>query len=365
MTGVEEKNKKSENSKNYDKVKCESCGYWKRRLYDYKTKLGKEKKICQNCLMYHILYDDISDMKDESDLDVFARLNSFYSYKSNQKEQFFFRILVNYLWQLTNPNLTDIKKLWNRHYKSSKDPVEDYIKRFQEIGIIGEIKKTDDGIEIAEWGSKLNMLIHKFKEARIRNDVNSWYYNIGNIIKSAETLVGMSTELDRPTFDKNRNAIMKMFMQDCCDKDGNIKPECKLERPLIKGGFICNYYDENGNKCGMTYDSLPDIWNHLDEHDIPKEDKELYIERKKEFVGVFLSSDDFTIQGEKKTYTNWPNVINELYKSQDFFIELGKNERTNKYEWVIASNVAQAMEKAWKKTKEIIKEKKLEKIKER
>lgn len=346
-----------------DKEKCESCGYWKRNLYDYETKLKKQKRICSNCLMYHILYDDISDMKNEEELDIFARLNSFYSYKSHQKEQNFFRIIVNYMWQQENPDISQIKQMWNNHYTAKNDLVEDYIKRFQDIGILGEIEEDEEGHEIAEWGEKMKLFIHKFSEARIRNEIDSWFYDISNIIKSIESIVGITTELDRPTFDKNRNKLMKLFMRDCCDKDGQIKKECKLERPVTKGGFMCKYHDKEGNKCGMTYDTLKEIWEHLDKHGISKVDKDTYIERKTEFVGVFLSSNNFASQGLKKTYTSWPIAMNELYKRQDFFIELGRNEETGKFEWVIDASLARAMEKAWIKTKEIIKEKKKEKKK--
>ena len=339
--------------------KCESCGGQKRRLYEYQTKFGKEKRICQNCLMYHFLFDDISEFNDVEQLDVFARLNSFYSYKSHQKEQTFFRLLLRYLWNRENPNISEIKELWGRHYKSTTDPIEGYIKRFQEIGILGRIIENEDGIEIAEdWGPKLSLLINKFVDAKERNEIDSWYYNIGNIIKSAESLVGMSTELDRPTFDKSRNKIMKLFMKHCCDNDGKIKEEFKKKIPLEKGGYECNYYDENGIRCGTVFDSLEDVLSHLSVHEIPKERKEEFIKRNERYVGVLLRSEEMANQSEKVSYTNWQNAINRILKDQDFVIDLDKNE------WLIEAGVADAMEKALIKTKEFIKEKVKEKEKE-
>jgi hypothetical protein len=335
--------------------KCDSCGWQKRRLYDFKTKFGKQKRICQNCLMYHILFDDISEFNDIKQLDVFARLNSFYSYKSHQKEQNLFRLLLRYLWNIENPNITQIKEQWNRNYKSKKDPIEEYITRFQEIGILGDIIKNEDNIEIADWGSKIHLLIDKFVDAKERNDIDSWYYNIANIIKSAESLVGMSTELDRPTFDKSRNKIMKLFSKHCCDSDGKILEEFKKKVPLKKGGFECNYYDKDGNQCGMLFDELKDVLIHLDTHNVPKERKEDYVKRNEKYVGVWLRSEDMANQSDRVSYTNWQHAINRILKDQDFVIDLGRNE------WLIEAGVADAMEKALIKTKDLIKEKVKEK----
>ncbi len=357
MTEIKEINQNPENEKTMPIEKCESCGMQKRRLLEYKTKLGNEKKICENCQMIHLLFDDISEFKDENDADVFARLNAFYSYKANQKAQNLFKLLLRYLWNIEPIDLTEIKKLWNRHYK---DPLEPHIKRFQEIGIIGEIE-NQKGTEIAKWGNKMNVLIHKFTDARTREDIDSWYYNIANVIKSAESLVGLSTELDRPTFDKNRNAIMKIFMKECCDKDGNILESCKKRKTLSIGGFVCKFVDDEGEACKLEYDTLEDALIHLNDHSIPKEKKEEYIERLEEFVGVWLSSDEIAKQSDKVSYRNWQHAINALVKAQDFFIELGINPESGKMEFLIDSGVAEAMEKALIKTKEKIKEKAKEK----
>lgn len=338
--------------------KCKSCGMQKRRLIDYKTKFGKEKRLCENCLMFHILFDDISEFKDEKDVDVFARLNAFYSYKANQKEQNLFKLLLRYLWNIEPINLTQIKTLWKRHYKNKKDSIEIYIKRFQEIGIIGDVDPLlEDGTEIAHWGNRITFLINKFAEAKEREDIDSWYYNIANIVKGAETLVGLSTELDRPTFDKNRNAIMKMFMRKCCDKDGHILEACKKKKTLSVGGFVCKFIDKKGNQCSLEFDTLEDTFIHLNDHGIPKETKEEYIERRVEFVGVWLSSEDFAKQSDKISYKNWQHAVTALIKAQDFFIELGTNPNTGKFEWLIHSGVAEAMEKSLIKTKSLIKEK--------
>lgn len=335
--------------------KCESCGMQKRRLLEYKTKFGKEKRICENCLMIHILFDDICEFKDEKDADIFARLNAFYSYKANQKEQNLFKLLLRYLWNVKPINLTEITKLWERHYR---DPIDTYINRFQEIGIIGDINPPqEDEIIFAQWGDKMNVLISKFEDARVREDIDSWYYNIANVIKSAESLVGLSTELDRPTFDRNRNTIMKSFIKKCCNKDGNILEICKKYKTLTTGGFVCKFVNEKGNQCDLQFDTLEDAFNHLNDHDIPKESKEEYIERREEFVGVWLSSDEITKQSDKISYTNWQHAINALIKAQDFFIELGPNPNTGKFEWIIDARVADAMEKALVKTKSLIKEK--------
>lgn len=334
--------------------KCESCSMQKRVLFDYKTKFGKSKRICKNCLMYHIFFDDISEFKNAEQMDIFARLNAFYSYKSHQKEQNFFKLLLRYLWSIEDPNITKIKELWNRHYKTEKDKIENYIKRFQEIGILGEIKPNDDGIEIASWGPKINLLIQKWVDAKERNDIDSWYYNIANIIKSAETLVGMSTELDRTTFDKNRNAIMKMFSKHCCDKDGYILEEYKKYTEL---GYRCRYVDDDGSPCNKEFDHREDVFIHLDEHNIAKERKEEFYEPINDYVGVWLRTKDMAEQSDKISYTNWQHAVNAILKAQDFVIDLGKNE------WLIEASVADAMEKALIKSKELIKEK--EKVKEK
>ncbi|MHA1758018.1 MAG: hypothetical protein ACTSVV_14695 [Promethearchaeota archaeon] len=330
--------------------KCESCGGQKRRVYEYSTKLGNKKKICQNCLMIHILFDDISEFSDEKQLDIFARLNSFYSYKSHQKEQNFYRLLLRFLWNKEKPDISIIKKLWKNHYKSEKDPIENYIRRFQDIGILGEINKDTNGNEIAEWGPKINLLLNKFVDARERNDIHSWYYDISNILKSAESLVGMSTDLDRPTFDRNLYRIMKLFTQYCCDKDGKILESCKKKVPLERGGYECNYF-ENGKQCGMLFDSLEEVLIHLNEHNVSKEMKEQYIKRNERYIGVWLRTRELTEQGDKITYKNWYNIMNKLLKDQDFIVDIGKDE------WLIEAGVADAMEKALIKTKDYIKEK--------
>ncbi|MEJ2248931.1 MAG: hypothetical protein P8Y70_18630 [Candidatus Lokiarchaeota archaeon] len=334
--------------------KCDSCGWQKRKLYEYKTRFGKEKEICQNCLMYHVFFDNISEFRDQKDLDVFASLNSFYSYKSHQKEQNLFKLLLRYLWSIEEPNITKIKNLWKRHYKS--DSIDKYIKRFQKIGILGNVF-TDNGDEIAKWGEKINLLIDRFQDAKIRNDIDSWYYNIANIIKSAETLVGISTELDRPTFDKNRYKIMKLFAKSCCDSDGYILSENKKFETLNRGGFECNFTNEKGKRCGKVFDTLEDTFVHLDEHKIPKSEKEKYVKRNKNYVGVWLKTKKIAEQSDKLSYRNWHNIVDRLLKDQDFFIEINANE------WLIKANVADAMEKALIKTKELIKEK--EKVKEK
>ncbi len=353
MTEIKEINQNPENEITMSIEKCASCGMQKRRLLEYKTKFGKEKKICENCQMIHFLFDDISEFKDEKDADVFARLNAFYSYKANQKEQNLFKLLLRYLWNIKPINMTEIKKLWNRHYK---DPLEPYIKRFQKIGIIGDVE-DQKGIEIAQWGDKMNVLISKFTDARAREEIESWYYNIANVIKSAESLVGLSTELDRPTFDKNRDTIMKFFKKQCCDRDGYILESCKKRKTLPIGGFVCKFVDEEGNACNLEYDTLEDALIHLNDHSIPKEKKEEYIERREEFIGVWLSSDEISKQSDKVSYRNWQHAINALVKAQDFFIELGINPDTGKMEFLIDAGVAEAMEKALIKTKEKIKEK--------
>lgn len=363
MTEIKDIKEINQNLKNETTMpieKCASCGMQKRRLLEYKTKYGKEKKICENCQMIHFLFDEISEFKDEKDADVFARLNAFYSYKANQKEQNLFKLLLRYLWNRKPINITEIKNLWSRHYK---DPLEPYIERFQEIGIIGDVE-DQKGTEIAKWGDKMNVLIHQFTDARAREDIDSWYYDIANVIKSAESLVGLSTELDRPTFDKNRNAIMKLFMKQCCDKDGNIIESCKKRKALLIGGFVCKFVDKEGKVCNLEYDTLEDAFIHLNDHSIPKEKKEEYIERREEFVGVWLSSDEIAKQSDKVSYRNWQHVINALVKAQDFFIELGMNPHTGKWEFIIDAGVAEAMEKALIKTKDLIKEKVKEKIKE-
>jgi len=90
---------------------------------------------------------------------------------------------------------------------------------------------------------------------------------------------------------------------------------------------------------------------------VPKERKEEFIERREEFVGVWLSSDKITKQSDKISYTNWQHAINALIKAQDFFIELGSNPDTGKSGFLIDARVAEAMEKALIKTKSLIKEK--------
>jgi len=355
MIEIKDFNQNKENDEIMPIEKCESCGMQKRRLIEYKTKYGKEKRICENCLMTHILFDDICEFRDEKDADVFARLNAFYSYKANQKEQNLFKLLLRYLWNIEPINLTEVRKLWDRHYR---DPIEPYIKRFQEIGIIGDIDPPlEDGTEIAQWGDKMSLLIHKFTDAKEREDIDSWYYNIANVIKSAESLVGLSTELDRPTFDRNRNTIMKSFIRKCCDTDGNILETCKKYNTLPTNGFVCKFVNEKGNKCNLQFDTLEDVFIHLNDHDVPKERKEEFIERKEEFIGAWLSSDEITKQSDKISYTNWQHAINALIKAQDFFIELGSNPDTGKSGFLIDARVAEAMEKALIKTKSLIKEK--------
>ena len=74
-----------------DFKKCPICSKTKRKLYDYD---GKE--LCEDCLMIKILYDDIIKFKNELDLDTFARLNSFYTYKGGAAHyRTFFQILMN------------------------------------------------------------------------------------------------------------------------------------------------------------------------------------------------------------------------------------------------------------------------------
>ncbi len=355
MIEIKDFNQEKENDEIMPIEKCESCGMQKRRLIEYKTRYGKEKRICENCLMTHILFDDICEFKDEKDADVFARLNAFYSYKSNQKEQNLFKLLLRYLWDIKPINLTEVKKLWERHYR---DPIDTYIKRFQEIGIIGDINPPlEDGTEIAQWGEKMSFLISKFTDAKEREDIDSWFYNIANIIKSAESLVGLSTELDRPTFDRNRNAIMKSFIRKCCDTDGNILEICKKYNTLPTNGFVCNFVNEKGNKCNLQFDTLEDSFIHLNDHKIPKERKEEFIERREKFVSVWLNSDEITKQSDKISYTNWQHAIAALIKAQGFFIELGSHPDTGKSGFLIDAGVAEAMEKALIKTKNLIKEK--------
>ncbi|KKK64625.1 hypothetical protein LCGC14_2982330, partial [marine sediment metagenome] len=40
-----------------------------------------------------------------------------------------------------------------------------------------------------------------------------------------------------------------------------------------------------------------------------KERKEEFIERREEFIGVWLSSDEITKQSDKISYTNWQHAI--------------------------------------------------------
>jgi len=342
-------------------VKCEACGGQKRVLYEYKSRTNLAKNICENCLMIHILFDDISDFKDETDLDIFARLNAFYSYKANQKDQTLFRLLLRYLWQRQLPDITEVRKLWERHYK---DPLEDYLKRFQRIGILGNISKTEnqegEELEIAEWGGKVDYMLHMWQDAKTRNDIHSWFYNIANIIKCAESLVGLSSELDRPTFDVNRNIIMKLFAKDCCNSEGIILDECKIYNTV---GYKCKFVDEEGNECGMEFDYIDDVINHLNDHEIPKEEKENYYEEKTEYIGVGLKAESLATVSDKVSYTNWQNAFNALIKSQDFFIGLGENPNDGETWWLIHPSVADAMEKALIKTKELVKEKRKEKTK--
>lgn len=343
--------------------KCFSCGH-KRRLVTYRTKWGKEKRLCENCLLVHYLFEDVSRFTSKKNYDVFARLNAFYSYKSQQKDQVLFKLFLRYLWQIENPNITAIKRKWKRHYKNKSDPIEKYIKRFQRIGILGDITKIENDKgeedEIAVWGDRINDMLHQHTSARTTNDVDSWFYNIANIIKCAESLIGLSTELDRPTFDKNRDRIMKFFAKACCDKDGYLKDECK-KNSIEK--YRCTYKNEAGEECGQEWKDIDEIIDHLNEHGVSREDKEKYYEPVLKYKGVWFSSNDFTKQGDRLSYMNWQNAVDALIKGQDFFIDLGQNPNTGKREFIIHPDVADAMEKALIKTKLKIKE--LKKVKEK
>jgi len=329
-----------------DYKKCPICGKTKRKLYEYN---GKD--LCEDCLMIKFLYDDIIQFRDESELDTFARLNSFYSYKGGaQHFRTFFQILMVDLWSLKTPDIERIRKIWDSHYK--KYSLNDMIKAFIDMEIFGPIKKDEEGKEYCEWGRKINYLITKWEKAQKEPDVNDWFYDISNIIKTAEAMIGMYDELERKTIDKNRWAIMKVFSKKCCDSEGKIKDETKIYDTPEKGGYICKFKLDNGTFCNLKKDYPEDIYVHLgNAHNVPKEDKEKYIERKIELVGIKVPLDILSESYSKKTYTSFPKLMSSLVKHKGFFTEIGNRG------WLVHPNVAFSMEKALIKTKEFIKEK--------
>ena len=336
-----------------DYKKCPTCGSTKRKLYELQG-----KKFCEDCLMVKSLYDDINQFREESDLDTFARLNTFYSYKGGaQHFRTFFQMLMVDLWSIKTPDIERIRNVWDKHYK--KFTLDDMIKAFIDMKILGPLKKDEEGKEYCEWGKKIHHLIGKWELAQKDNRVDDWFYDISNVIKTAEAMIGMYDELERKTIDKNRWAIMKGFSKKCCDNDGKIKDDVKIFDVPKKGGFICKFTLEDGSICGLRKDFPEDLYIHLGEaHDVPKEDKEKYIEKKKELIGIKFPQEIINDKYSKLTYTSFPKVMSGLIKDKGFFSEIGTRG------WLIHPNVAFSIEKALIKTKEYIKEKVKEKEKE-
>lgn len=333
--------------------KCPSCGQTKRKLYEYNG-----ENLCEDCIVLKFLYDNIIQFKDEVDLDTFARLNSFYSYKGGAAHfRTFFQILMVDLWSLKTPDIERIRKIWDKRYKKYK--LLDMIKAFIDMEIVSPVKKDEEGNDYYEWGKKMNFLIAKWEKAQTNNDVDDWFYNLSNIIKTAEAMIGMYDELERNTADKNRWAIMKAFSKKCCDSEGKIKEELKVYDVPDKGGYTCKYKLNDGTDCNIKKDFREDLYIHLGEaHNIPKEDKEKYIDEYKIFIGVKMPSESLNEKYQKVSYINYPKLISTLVKDNSFFSEIGTRG------WIVHPNVANNLEKALVKTKQFIKEKTKEKEKE-
>lgn len=336
-----------------DYKKCPTCGKTKRRLYEY-----KDQELCEDCLIVKILYDEIVKFEEEKDLDTFARLHSFYSYKGGAAHfRTFFQLIMVDLWSIKQPNIERIREIWDKRYK--KYSLNEMIRSFIEMEILSPAKMDEENNEYFEWGKKINYLIAKYENAQTNNDTANWFYDISNIIKTAEAMIGMYDEIERKTIDRNRWAIMKTFTKNCFDNQGNIKEDFKIYDVLEKGGYVCKFKMDNGTYCNIKKDFPEDLYIHLGEiHNVPKEEKEEFIEKREIFIGVKVPSNSINEKFEKVSYTSYPKLLSRLVTDKSFFSEIGKRG------WIVHPNVALTMEKALIKTKEYIKEKVKEKEKE-
>lgn len=371
-------------------VKCQMCNNDRVRIAEVTFSNGQTKISCENCAFLYNVYILLTEPDNDFDskLEIISKLAPFFNYKKGSKWSVIISGLFKYLYdERKNPIRSELKKLYSRHFSNFNDVKFDrIINKLQMMHLLGQYTQETDTYE---WGKFVIDVNSRFLTSLQTQNREEYFHQRGNVIKSLEAISGLINALfpedvsdpnsQSSPYDPYRVAIWKQIMLENTNQKGELKEECKQWQPKDPF-FHCTYQkkiSDNSIKfkeitfqdevisqelddseiCNETFQSEEEIIQHLKQAHNCSSDFNEYIYRNKELAGILVEQNRLKKKIAKyKDPIPFSKILIELEKDRDLVRGFA-----NENMYIFDPKTMIIFEKAFIKTKEIVKEKAKEK----